>query len=42
MLEEPPKEWFALVKELRNRARKDARPDPRDERERAAGEGSRR
>jgi len=42
MLREPPREWFALVKELRNRAKKDARPDPRSERERAAGEGSRR
>jgi hypothetical protein len=27
--EAPPESWYALVKDLRQRARKDGKPDPR-------------
>ena len=29
ILEAPPESWYALVKDLRQRARKDGKPDPR-------------
>jgi hypothetical protein len=31
LLKTPPERWYTLVKELRKRARKEGKPDPRDQ-----------